>query len=180
MADTLDTVGAARYREYGNSRTYTRETGILLLPCADGNPVSSLVHQPYSVVTVDYSATKLGSPPLVPKPKDDAVVLTHAVHLPIPLLVEGAIGPGYEYQSQGSFSTLESEPSTPDTSSYSYGRYPFRTIMDEMAELSGFPAPGAENELIAGNFGNQFALDNPASCWPQALTVLPQFFSASI
>ena len=182
MAVTRDTQGTQHYEGYQNDRTYTQFTGTLVLPCADGEPVVSRVHQDYGVVQRTFAATKNGAPPLLPKPAANETLLSSVTHLPLPIPIQDGTGSGWKYTATGVQEILETEPSTPGTG-FDYGRWPFRTAMDDLAENAGFTGPihppVINAELVTMPF-YPIQLENPDFYWPQALCITTGFFTADI
>ena len=162
---TLDNLGAGNYADYRNDYSYQRVTGILVLPCADGPPVTTRLHQEYGFVIQNFAGGKKGTPPLLPKPKTTETVIAHDVFLPLPIPGQSSAGVGFSYSAVGRIVTLQAAPSTP-TTGYDYPQWPMR-LEPMVTQAEQQPA-------------NTYRLDSRGSEWNQSYTIPPQFFSSDI
>lgn len=174
---TVDRPGGALYDGFKNDLSYTRVTGRLVLPVASGSPVVIQTHQEYGIVERTYAASKRGSPPLTPKAAASETVLSQYHHMPLPEPFTNGHTAGFLYTVAGSYSVLETTPSTPDTG-YDYGRHFDRLEpMATEAEKAGYR--WGRNELAT--FPPEAPrLDDPNWVWCQAYTQPSAFFSADI
>ena len=161
---TLDNYGASNYVDYRSDKVYQNVSGLLVLPVADGEVVTSRVHAPYSLVTQTFGGAKKGTPPLLPTSEGERV-LSYDLSLPLPIPGQAANGSGFTYAAAGRKVTVESTPSTP-ASSFAYPQWPFR--LEPMATQ-------AEQQSAT-----TFNLQSSSPAWNQGFTLTSQFFSADI
>lgn len=159
-----DDFGVQHYGTYQNTVEYALVSGRLVLPCSDGPPVTSLVHEPYSVKSRAAGGNKIGTPPLMPRDGRYDVVLGKTVSLPLPTPVQTAGGSAWQYTAATTVQTLEEVPSSPETH-YRYGRWPFR--LEPMDTLSQQNPPANGDVDLATGEGE----------WHQHLAITDDFFS---
>lgn len=169
MPGTIDdSLGVQNYGTYQNTVSYDYVSGLLFLPCADGSPVTSRVHAPFSIKSQSAGGNKLGTPPVLPKESSTDILLTKTVSLPLPTPVQSAGGSTWNYAAATTIQTLEAEPSTVETS-FSYGKWPFRLDpMDKIAETASVGSPPSIN------------LNDGTGEWKQQLVVTSDFFATQM
>jgi hypothetical protein len=135
------------YQNYAAVHTYDRDEGLLMLPVAgepvDGDPPVEIVrvHAPLGARRVEFTAKKLGTPPVVPHPEylgdsndvlaGDSVVVSQ----PSPVLN----GTGYRWTVSGVYTYYQLDARTP-SDGYPTGYYPF---------TSGPDSPGFVQQMTA-------------------------------
>jgi hypothetical protein len=164
---TTDTFGVPHYGSYHNTVDYTLVSGRLVLPCSDGPPVTSLVHEPYSIKSQAAVGNKSGTPPLMPRDGASDVVLGKTVSLPLPTPIQTAGGATWQYTAATSIKTLESSPSSPE-SNYKYGRWPFR--LEPMETIAEQQTPGSGDINLTTGDGQ----------WNQHLAITGDFFTENM
>ena len=173
-----DEIRAELYRDFRNERTYETQTGTLILPTADGVPIKISVFKPYVVQRVSYAASKLGEPPVVPKPAATDKVISHTHIMPLPTPFQSGYGSGFVYTVAGAFEIIDAFASSPDVG-YDFPRTPYRIEpMDSEAAAAGYPT-GFETQLQTF-LPADVVLSNPDYVFPSAMVMPSAFFSDKI
>lgn len=142
-----DDFRAQFYAGYSDDVAYQHDEGLLVLRTlgvtGEGSeqeytdPVVVRVGNPLTFKTRRASGTKDKTPPVLPKPKADEVVLTSSFYAPLPQ-ISGAAPPGFKFSAVTTYTTLETGPVGVD-SGYNLGDWPFTfpSVEYERAQLGG-------------------------------------------
>lgn len=179
------------YNKYDQAHTFAHEPGTVVSPSANRTAGARLlrVHGPYGTRIVNFTATRVGMPPILPAAADtdgDTYVSGSIVSgLPTLNQQDGT----FSFRASGRYVYLQDEVRVPGTDPIPSGVYPFSTGTQDYAayarlkDLSGFdaavsdPNPSKAMTVLAG--ANIYDDENPQFGW--YLTSLPsQAFTTTL
>lgn len=162
-----------RYSNFKQNSSYSRDEGLLVLPSTQpGSPPKIIrVHEPVGFVTKQFSASKIGTPPVVPAPintEQGDVILSSDFEVFLPQSLPNQ--DGWMFRSDGSYSyvqgNIRGSAGGITRNIYQSGDYPFDFQLIDLGQRG----------IIGGVLGAVNGNDPLSPTYNQYQTFYPAFF----
>lgn len=142
------------YADYRQVHSYEADKGLAIAPSSNrtGTPRLLRLHGGYGKRVVDFNASRVETPPLLPLAADTEgdTLVSHTLEIPLPVF-DQLLG-RYNFKARGQYVYLQNATRVPGTDPFPTGRYPYPLEpADTLSMASTIAAIG--NAALAVIFG---------------------------